>query len=184
MWIFWCTFSLLLRRPPPPFSSSAEDGLDFFSLPCFLSSTNLLSPPTKNTNAHTSYAYASLPPAKIQMAAKTAYSRKKFSCGAESILERWNMQRQWSSAVCKSNKLRVCCREVKVEESTSVRDDEACELVNGDRSEHLEMVSGLICSPQLRTTMQLGYCYCQIFLVFEDSATRDFAYRVACTGYK
>ncbi|KAL0391652.1 UNVERIFIED_CONTAM: hypothetical protein Sradi_2388000 [Sesamum radiatum] len=116
------------------------------------------------------------------MAAKTAYSRKNSAVVQKSNLERWNMQRQWSSAVCKSNKLRVCCREVKVEESTSVRDDEACELVNGTEVSIGDGIRAYLFTA-VKNNNATGILLLSDIFGFEDSATRDFAYRVACTGY-
>ncbi|KAL0282839.1 UNVERIFIED_CONTAM: Carboxymethylenebutenolidase [Sesamum angustifolium] len=135
-------------------------------------------PPTTNTNAHT-------PPMLMlhfPMAAKTAYSRKNSAVVQKSNLERWNMQRQWSSAVCKSNKLRVCCREVKVEESTSIRDDEACELVNGTEVSIGDGIRAYLFTA-VKNNNATGILLLSDIFGFEDSATRDFAYRVACTGY-
>ncbi|KAL0365793.1 UNVERIFIED_CONTAM: Carboxymethylenebutenolidase [Sesamum radiatum] len=117
----------------------------------------------------------------------TAYSRNS-AVLQKSNLDGWNMQRQWASAVsvCKSNKLRVCCRQVKVEEErTNVRDDEACELVNGTEltiGDNADSIRAYLFTA-VKNNNATGILLLSDIFGFEDSATRDFAYRVACTGY-
>ncbi|KAK4433607.1 Carboxymethylenebutenolidase [Sesamum alatum] len=87
------------------------------------------------------------------------------------------------SALCKSNKLRVCCRQVKVEESTSVvGSDEACELVNGTELTIGDGIQAYLFTA-VKNNNATGILLLSDIFGFEDSATTDFAYRVACNGY-
>ncbi|KAK6115512.1 hypothetical protein DH2020_007781 [Rehmannia glutinosa] len=73
--------------------------------------------------------------------------------------------------------------QVKVEESIS---DEACELVNGtELTIEDEEADGIRASlfQAVKNNNETGILLLSDILGFEDSATRDFAYRVACNGY-
>lgn len=70
-----------------------------------------------------------------------------------------------------------------VEDAT---EDEACELVNG-----VELLIGegddeinAYLFKAVKNNNGAGILLLSDVFGFEDSATRDFAYRVACTGYK
>ncbi|KZV37316.1 carboxymethylenebutenolidase [Dorcoceras hygrometricum] len=87
-----------------------------------------------------------------------------------------------SFAMCKSSKFEVRCSPVKVEESQV---DEACELVNGTEltigNEAYYIQAYLF--KAVKNNNNTGILLLSDILGFEDSATRDFAYRVACNGY-
>lgn len=91
----------------------------------------------------------------------------------------WNNKIQTFAARTR-NKWRVSCRQVKIEEESI--NDEACELVNGT-----ELTIGLT-RAQLFTAVKnnnaTGILLLSDILGFQDSATTDFAYRLACNGYK
>ena len=78
------------------------------------------------------------------------------------------------------------CSQAEVASST-VDDDEACELVRGT-----DVVIGQGDDESVRAylleAVKNNNGTCVLFLSdvfgFEDSATRDFAYRIACHGYK
>ncbi|KAK6131131.1 hypothetical protein DH2020_035130 [Rehmannia glutinosa] len=94
-----------------------------------------------------------------------------------------NKQMQCFAVLKKSNTLRVSCSQVKVEESIS---DEACELVNGtELTIEDEEADGIRASlfQAVKNNNETGILLLSDILGFEDSATRDFAYRVACNGY-
>ncbi|KAJ4967044.1 hypothetical protein NE237_018893 [Protea cynaroides] len=80
-------------------------------------------------------------------------------------------------AICK-----VSCSQVKLEEGI---DDEACELVNGVE---LTLGEGVDCFRSylfkaVKNNNGTGILLLSDIFGFEDSSTRDFAYRVACNGY-
>lgn len=75
------------------------------------------------------------------------------------------------------------CSQVELEDDV---DDEACELVSG-----VELVIGegedifrAYLLKAVKNNNGTGVLLLSDVLGFEDSATRDFAYRVACHGYK
>ncbi|XP_042485319.1 carboxymethylenebutenolidase homolog isoform X2 [Macadamia integrifolia] len=81
------------------------------------------------------------------------------------------------NAICK-----VSCGQVKLEEGI---DDESCELVNGVE---LMLGEGVDCFHSylftaVKNNNETGILLLSDIFGFEDSATRDFAYRVACNGY-
>lgn len=87
------------------------------------------------------------------------------------------------SAVCKSNKFRVCCSQLKVEDSIN---DEACELVNGTELTIGDEADGIqaYLFKAVKNNNATGILLLSDIFGFEDSSTRDFAYRIACNGYK
>ncbi|XP_011074966.1 carboxymethylenebutenolidase homolog isoform X1 [Sesamum indicum] len=165
MRVFWCTFYFWFASSLLVLFSVAPPKMGWSSSAPVFSAPPIYKPQHKHKH---------LPPAPPPML--------QFP---KSNLDRWNMQRQWSSAVCKSNKLRVRCREVKVEESTSVHDDEACELVNGTELTIGDNADGIraYLFTAVKNNNATGILLLSDIFGFEDSATRDFAYRVACTGY-
>jgi carboxymethylenebutenolidase len=85
---------------------------------------------------------------------------------------------------CRGNAAcRVPCSLLKVEEDV---DDEACELVSvleisigeGDDSIDAYLLKAM------KNNNGTGILLLSDIFGFEDSSTRDFAYRVACNGYK
>ncbi|KAL4559680.1 hypothetical protein LXL04_031823 [Taraxacum kok-saghyz] len=77
---------------------------------------------------------------------------------------------------------RVCCSQVQVEEGT---DEEACELVNGAEvsiGEGSDSVPAYLLSA-VKNNNGTGILLLSDVFGFEDSCTRDFAYRIACNGY-
>ncbi|PIN12506.1 putative hydrolase related to dienelactone hydrolase [Handroanthus impetiginosus] len=87
-----------------------------------------------------------------------------------------------SFAVGKSNRFRACCSQVKVEDSIN---DEACELVSGSELTIGDEAEGIrACLFQaVKNNNGTGILLLSDIFGFEDSSTRDFAYRVACNGY-
>ncbi|GFP81267.1 carboxymethylenebutenolidase homolog [Phtheirospermum japonicum] len=85
----------------------------------------------------------------------------------------------------KSNKLKVRCSQVKVEDNT-ISDDEACELVNGTEltigDEADEGIRAYFFTA-VKNNNATGILLLSDIFGFEDSSTRDFAYRLACNGY-
>lgn len=78
---------------------------------------------------------------------------------------------------------RVCCSQVQIEEGT---DEEACELVNGAEvsiGEGSDTVPAYLLSA-VKNNNGTGILLLSDVFGFEDSCTRDFAYRIACNGYK
>ncbi|CAA0818445.1 alpha/beta-Hydrolases superfamily protein [Striga hermonthica] len=90
------------------------------------------------------------------------------------------MQKQLLSVRKSGKKFGVCCSRVQTEDNTGR--DEACELVNGT-----ELTIGDETRAYLFTAVKnnnsTGILLLSDIFGFEDSATRDFAYRVACNGY-
>ncbi|XP_073314933.1 uncharacterized protein [Primulina huaijiensis] len=87
-----------------------------------------------------------------------------------------------SFPMCKSNTFKVRCSQVKVEESLV---DEACELVNGTEltiGNEADCIQAYLFRA-VKNNNGTGILLLSDILGFEDSATRDFAYRVACNGY-
>ncbi|KAI3460694.1 hypothetical protein Pfo_017357 [Paulownia fortunei] len=99
----------------------------------------------------------------------------------KSNVDTWNEQMQ-SFAVRKSNKFGVSCSQVKVEDSIS---DEACELVNGTELTIGDEADGIraYLFKAVKNNNATGILLLSDIFGFEDSSTRDFAYRVACNGY-
>lgn len=61
-------------------------------------------------------------------------------------------------------------------------DEEACELVNGTEVS-VDGVEGYLLTA-VKNNNGTGLLLLSDVFGFQDSATRDFAYRVACNGYK
>lgn len=83
----------------------------------------------------------------------------------------------------KNKNSRICASQFKVEDVT---EDEACELVNGVElviGEDDNAISAYLCKA-VKNNNGTGILLLSDIFGFEDSATRDFAYRVACNGYK
>lgn len=78
----------------------------------------------------------------------------------------------------------VCCSQLKVEDD--IDNAEACELVNGAE---LQIGDGqdtihAYLFQAVKNNNETGILLLTDILGFEESYTRDFAYRVACNGYK
>jgi carboxymethylenebutenolidase len=82
---------------------------------------------------------------------------------------------------------RLHCSQQQAEVAGStVDDDEACELVSGSDlviGEGDDSVSAYLFKA-VKNNNGTGVLLLSDIFGFEDSATRDFAYRVACNGYK
>lgn len=77
---------------------------------------------------------------------------------------------------------KVCSSQLKVED---VRDEEACELVSGVElsiGEGIDTMGAYLCKA-VKNNNGTGILLLSDIFGFGDSATRDFAYRVACNGY-
>lgn len=84
-----------------------------------------------------------------------------------------------SLSFSKPKKSKVFNCNVKVE-------DEACELVNGVElsiGDGVDSIDGYLCNA-VKNNNGTGILLLSDIFGFEDSFTRDFAYRVACNGYK
>ena len=93
-----------------------------------------------------------------------------------------NSQRLSLSFV-KDGGCKVSCSKVKIEDTLN---DEACELVNGvelSLGEGTDSINAYLCTA-VKNNNGTGVLLLSDIFGFEDSATRDFAYRVACNGYK
>ncbi|KAJ1263042.1 hypothetical protein BS78_09G154300 [Paspalum vaginatum] len=80
---------------------------------------------------------------------------------------------------------RPCCTQAEVAAGSTVDDDEACELVSGSDlviGEGDDSVSAYLFKA-VKNNNGTGILLLSDIYGFEDSATRDFAYRVACNGY-
>lgn len=76
------------------------------------------------------------------------------------------------------------CSLLKVEENE--RDEEACELVSGSElslGEGPDQIRAYLFKA-VKNNNGTGILLLSDIFGFEDSSTRDFAYRVACNGYK
>ncbi|XP_017225518.1 uncharacterized protein LOC108201740 isoform X1 [Daucus carota subsp. sativus] len=92
-----------------------------------------------------------------------------------------NSQRLSLSFV-KDGGCKVSCSKVKMEDTLN---DEACELVNGvelSLGEGTDSINAYLCTA-VKNNNGTGVLLLSDIFGFEDSATRDFAYRVACNGY-
>uniref|UniRef100_A0A5B7BWH4 Carboxymethylenebutenolidase homolog n=1 Tax=Davidia involucrata TaxID=16924 RepID=A0A5B7BWH4_DAVIN len=92
-----------------------------------------------------------------------------------------NPQRS-SSSFIKDTVCKVSCSQVKAEDSIN---DEACELVNGVElsiGEGADSVCAYLFKA-VKNNNGTGILLLSDIFGFEDSSTRDFAYRVACNGY-
>ncbi|XP_071729319.1 uncharacterized protein [Rutidosis leptorrhynchoides] len=77
---------------------------------------------------------------------------------------------------------RVCCSQVQIEDDI---EDEACELVNGIEvsiGEGSDAVNAYLLTA-VKNNNGTGVLLLSDIFGFEDSSTRDFAYRIACNGY-
>lgn len=100
------------------------------------------------------------------------------------ILQKINVDIQNKRVQSKSNKFRVSFSQVKVEDNT---DDQACELVNGTEITIEDEEAGGIQAylfTAVKNNNETGILLLSDIFGFQDSATTDFAYRVACNGYK
>lgn len=83
----------------------------------------------------------------------------------------------------RNEKRKLLCSQVKIEDAV---DDEACELVSGAElviGEGKDSVRAYLMKA-VKNNNGTGLLLLTDALGFEDSATRDFAYQVACHGYK
>ncbi|KAL3845671.1 hypothetical protein ACJIZ3_003074 [Penstemon smallii] len=84
--------------------------------------------------------------------------------------------------MCKSNKFKLYCSQVEAKESVG---DEACELVNGTELTIGDEENGTraLLFSAVKNNNGTGILLLSDIFGFEDSSTKDFAYRVACNGY-
>ncbi|KAJ4823495.1 hypothetical protein Tsubulata_015527 [Turnera subulata] len=120
--------------------------------------------------------------ANISMvAAKLAIqSNATFDC-TSSVLVQSNCESRRSFR--ENTTRRICCSLLKVE--ADVGDDEACELVNGVElsiGEGADSIDAYLLRA-VKNNNETGILLLSDIFGFEDSSTRDFAYRVACNGY-
>ncbi|XP_034675083.1 carboxymethylenebutenolidase homolog [Vitis riparia] len=127
-----------------------------------------------------------LPPALLSASSISSSFRRPLYCHYSSISA---SPRILSSRICKSlpsltknTACRVSSGQVKVEDSV---DDEACELVNGVElsiGEGDDSINAYLLKA-VKNNNGTGILLLSDVFGFEDSSTRDFAYRVACNGY-
>ncbi|KAI7756192.1 hypothetical protein M8C21_032398 [Ambrosia artemisiifolia] len=90
----------------------------------------------------------------------------------------------WRSSTWRDKCRRLCCSQVRIEYSTGT-DEEACELVNGVEvsiGEGTDTVAAYLLTA-VKNNNGTGILLLSDIFGFEDSSTRDFAYRIACNGY-
>lgn len=78
---------------------------------------------------------------------------------------------------------KIACSSLKLEDDLN---DEACELVNGvelSLGEGEDSIQAYLFKA-VKNNNETGILLLSDIFGFEDSFTRDFAYRVACNGYK
>lgn len=78
---------------------------------------------------------------------------------------------------------RVWCSQLQVESDV---DDEECELVNGQEvilGESTDSIRAYLLKA-VKNNNGTGILLLSDIFGFENSSTRDFAYRIACNGYK
>lgn len=108
-----------------------------------------------------------------------------FDCISSAIVQNirvLNSQRLSLSFV-KHTGCKVFCSKVKIEDNLN---EEACELVNGvevSLGEGTDSIDAYLCTA-VKNNNGTGILLLSDIFGFEDSSTRDFAYRVACNGYK
>lgn len=108
-----------------------------------------------------------------------------FDCKSSVVVQKicvLNSQRS-SLSFIKATACRVSCSQVKVEDSIN---DEACELVNGvalSIGEGVDTIDAYLFKA-VKNNNGTGIMLLSDVFGFEDTSTRDFAYRVACNGYK
>ncbi|KAK9128866.1 hypothetical protein Syun_017663 [Stephania yunnanensis] len=108
-----------------------------------------------------------------------------FDSNASVVVQgRCEFMRRGSLRLVKNAKTRVCCSQIRL--GDSVDDDETCELVNGVEltlgEDHADRIDAYLLKA-VKNNNGTGVLLLSDVLGFEDSATRDFAYRVACNGY-
>ncbi|KAJ0969524.1 hypothetical protein J5N97_022401 [Dioscorea zingiberensis] len=93
------------------------------------------------------------------------------------------MYRQKCLFLTEKTTSRVLCRQVKLEDN--VDGDEACELVNGAEvviEDSQDSIRAYLFKA-VKNNNSIGLLLLSDVFGFEDSSTRDFAYRIACNGY-
>ncbi|KAK9048539.1 hypothetical protein SSX86_032496 [Deinandra increscens subsp. villosa] len=93
-----------------------------------------------------------------------------------------SVNRRRRSSIRRDKCRRLCCSQVRIEYGT---DEEACELVNGIEvsiGEGSETVAAYLLTA-VKNNNGIGILLLSDIFGFEDSSTRDFAYRIACNGY-
>lgn len=108
-----------------------------------------------------------------------------FDCNTSVVIQRrCSFSHKKGSYLTKNTtKLKVPRVQVKAEQEL---DDEACELVSGFELNLGEGADSVRASlfKAVKNNNETGVLLLSDVFGFEDSATRDFAYRVACNGYK
>lgn len=82
---------------------------------------------------------------------------------------------------CQRNKLTAHCTRLQVEDEGE--DEEACELVSGTELTIGDGIQAYLFKA-VKNNNATGILLLSDIFGFQDSSTRDFAYRVACGGYK
>ncbi|KAL8110183.1 hypothetical protein AgCh_026048 [Apium graveolens] len=107
-----------------------------------------------------------------------------FNCISSVIVQNISIlnSQRLSLSFVKNTGCKVFCNKVKIEDTLN---DEACELVNGlelSLGDGVDSINAYLCTA-VKNNNGTGILLLSDILGFEDSSTRDFAYRVACNGY-
>ncbi|KAL8467331.1 hypothetical protein ACS0TY_036160 [Phlomoides rotata] len=111
------------------------------------------------------------------------YHQKPATKASQLHFPKINVNIQNKRVRSKINKFRVSFSQVKVEDN---KEDQACELVNGtELTIEDEEAGGIQASlfTAVKNNNETGILLLSDIFGFQDSATTDFAYRVACNGY-
>ncbi|KAK6940349.1 Dienelactone hydrolase [Dillenia turbinata] len=106
----------------------------------------------------------------------------KYIANSASVFFQRISNRKCRSWLIKDTTSRICCNQMKLENGL---DDEACELVSGMEfsiGEGVDSVRAYLFRA-VKNNNGTGILLLSDIFGFEDSSTRDFAYRVACNGY-
>lgn len=101
------------------------------------------------------------------------------------IVQRINAKKHETLLLSSTNNKnsRISCSQLRVEQDIS--DEEGCELVNGVElsiGEGTDGIEAYLCKA-VKNNNGSGILLLSDIFGYEDSATRDFAYRIACNGY-
>ncbi|XP_062097057.1 uncharacterized protein LOC133803124 isoform X2 [Humulus lupulus] len=124
--------------------------------------------------AATTPVFCSLLPSSSS-SSSTITTRRSFLSTTPSINCKLNLQRSGAKNIVR----KISCGLLKVEDGL---DDESCELVNGIELSIGEDVDAYLFTA-VKNNNKTGILLLSDVFGFEDSSTRDFAYRIACNGY-
>ncbi|XP_072965373.1 uncharacterized protein [Typha angustifolia] len=131
------------------------------------------------TATATASAFALLPFSRRPTNPRRRFNARPYDLSSSRICDSYHRRQRWPSMKPIG---KVICSQVKLVDGV---DDEACELVNGvdlmigegEDSIHAYLLKAV------KNNNGTGVLLLSDIFGFEDSSTRDFAYRVACNGY-